>query len=372
MKSRPTRWRVLVALLAAALVLAACGDDDTAAPTSGETGTDASSTSSTTGGSDVTLTLLTHDSFNVSDDTLKAFTDQTGIEVDVLQGGDAGAVVNQAILSKDNPQADVLFGVDNTFLSRALGEDLFVPYQSPALDGVDPSVVLDDQHRVTPIDTGDVCLNYDKSGLADAGLEPPTSLQDLTAPEYAGTLVVENPATSSPGLAFLLATIDAFGQDGWQQYWKDLRANDVEVTDGWEDAYYGSFSGSADSSGDRPLVVSYATSPPAEVIYAEQPLDEAPTGVIVDSCYRQIEFAGILSGTEHEAEARKLIDFMLSPTFQSDIPLTMFVYPVTDVDLPEEFVKYGAKPDDPYQLDADLVAQHRDDWIEEWTQLVLR
>ena len=360
------RSRLLAALVAALLVLAACGDDDADAPTSG------ASDGETTTTADVTLTLVTHDSFNVSDSVFETFESETGITVEVLQAGDAGSVLNQAILTKDDPQGDVLFGVDNTFLSRALEEDLFVPHESDGLEDVDPSLVLDDKHRVTPIDTGDVCLNYDKAGLEEADLQPPTSLDDLLDPAYAGTVVVENPATSSPGLAFLLATVAEYGADGWQEFWSQLAGNDVEVADGWESAYYGSFSGSAGSEGDRPIVVSYATSPPAEVIFAEEPLEEALTGVVVESCYRQIEFAGILQGTEHEDAARQLIDFMLSDTFQADIPLNMFVYPVTDVDLPEEFVEYGAEPEDPYLLEADTVAENRDQWIEEWTEIVLR
>lgn len=356
--------RLLAALLAGALLVAACGgDDDPVASGDPSTGDSAES---------VTITLQTHDSFNISESVLEEFTAETGITVEVLPSGDAGAMVNQAILSKANPQGDVLFGIDNTFLSRALDEDLFVAYESPALDGVTDEVQLDDEHRVTPIDTGDVCLNYDKAGLDAAGLAAPSSLDDLIDPAYAGTLVVENPATSSPGLSFLLATVAEYGEDGWQDYWTSLADNDIEVAAGWEEAYYGSFSGSAGSEGDRPVVVSYASSPPAEVIFAEEPLDDAPTGVVVDSCYRQIEFAGILSGTEHEAEAQQLIDFMLSETFQSDIPLNMFVYPVTDVELPEEFVQYGATAEDPYLVDADVVADNRDDWIEEWTEIVLR
>jgi thiamine transport system substrate-binding protein len=349
--------RLLALLGAALLVVTACGDDDDSASGPAET---------------TTLTLVTHDSFDISESVLEAFTAESGISVELLAGGDAGAVLNQAILTKGNPQGDVLFGVDNSFLSRAFEEDLFVSYESPALADVDPAVLLDDQHRVTPIDTGDVCLNYDRSGLDEAGLPVPETLEDLLDPALAGTLVVENPATSSPGLAFLLATVDEFGEDGWQDYWRSLVKNDIEVAAGWEEAYYGSFSGAAGSEGDRPIVVSYASSPPAEVIFAEEPLDEAPTGVVVDSCYRQIEFAGILQGSEHEEEAGQLIDFMLSETFQSDIPLNMFVYPVTDVELPLEFVQYGAQPENPYLVDARVVADNRDDWIEEWTEIVLR
>lgn len=363
--------RALLGLLVAlTLLAAACGDDDTA--TSGSAGDGASDTSAEgEPARDVTITLVTHDSFSVSDEVLDAFTEETGITVELLASGDAGSMLNQAILTKGAPQGDVLFGVDSTFLSRALDEDLFVPYESPALAEVDESLVLDPEHRVTPIDTGDVCLNYDKAGLEQRGLEPPEGLADLADPAYAGTLVVENPATSSPGLAFLLASVAEFGEDGWPDYWRRLAEQDVEVAAGWEEAYYGSFSG-ASSSGDRPIVVSYASSPPAEVIFAEEPLDDAPTGVVEGSCYRQIEFAGILAGTEHEREARALIDFMLSPTFQEDIPLNMFVYPVTDVALPPEFVEYGVQPEAPYLLDPDAVAAGRDAWIEEWTDIVLR
>lgn len=350
----------LVALVAAALVVAACGDDD------------AETTPDPEGGDAVTITLLTHDSFDVSDEVLDAFTEDTGITVELLPSGDAGSMLNQAILTKGSPQGDVLFGVDSTFLSRALDEELFLAYESPALDGVDESLVLDPEHRVTPIDTGDVCLNYDKAGLADAGLEPPHDLADLADPAYAGTLVVENPATSSPGLAYLLATVAEFGEAGWQDHWRALRTNDVEVAAGWEEAYHGSFSGAAGSPGDRPIVVSYASSPPAEVIFAEEPLDDAPTGVVEGSCYRQIEFVGILAGTEHEEAAQQLIDFLLSPTFQEDVPMNMFVYPVIDVALPVEFVEHGVQPQDPYLLDAEVVAANRDAWIEEWTEIVLR
>src|SRR5690606_4974723 len=125
-----------------------------------------------------------HDSFALSDDVLAAFTDETGIEVELLQGGDAGTVVNQAILAKGNPQADVLFGVDSTFLSRALAEELFVPYEADGLDDVPEQFRIDDEHRVTPIDYGDVCLNYDRAYFAEQGLPVPGRLEDLTEPEY--------------------------------------------------------------------------------------------------------------------------------------------------------------------------------------------
>lgn len=355
----PRTRTLLAALLAVALT--ACGDDGP-------------QTSTTTDEREpVTIRLLTHDSFTLSDGLLESFSDESGIEVELLQGGDAGTVVNQAILTKGAPQADVLFGIDSTFLTRALDEDLFVPYEATALDEVGEAFRLDPEHRVTPIDYGDVCLNYDKSYFEDSGVPVPRSLEELTDPAYRDLLVVENPATSSPGLAFLLAAVEHFGDGVWQQWWADLRANGVEVTDGWDAAYYGSFSGGSGSEGTRPLVVSYASSPPAEVIYADPPVDEAPTGVVQAGCYRQIEAAGILAGTDHEEEAGELIDFLLSETVQADIPLSMFVYPVRDgVELPDAFQEHAVAPDDVAELPADEIEQHREEWIGEWTDIVLR
>lgn len=357
-------------LLALTLALAACGSDD-GGPTATETGEDGTEPTATTG-EDVTLRLLTHDSFAVSDEVLDAFTADTGITVELVPLGDAGLVVNQAILTKSNPLGDVLFGIDNTLLTRALDEDIFVPYESPLLEHVDEVHLLDPEHRVTPIDHGEVCLNYDKAFFEGSELEPPDDLDDLADTAYRGLTVVENPATSSPGLAFLLASIDRYGEDGWRDWWSSLRENDVLVTPGWEDAYYGSFSGGA-GEGDRPIVVSYASSPPAEVIFADPQPDEAPTGVVEASCFRQVEGAGILAGTEHEAESRQLIDFLLSVPFQEDIPLQMFVFPVNrEAELPEAFVEHTVVPEDPLSLPVEEIGANRERWISEWTDTVLR
>ncbi len=311
-----------------------------------------------------TITLVTHDSFALSDSTLKAFTERTGVKVDILESGDAGTMVSQAILSAGNPVGDVMYGIDNTFLQRGLDAGLFEPYTSPALSDVPDKFKLDPQHRVTPIDFGDVCVNYWTDAL---GTAPPTDLADLTKPEYAGKLVVENPETSSPGFAFLLATIVRFKD--WEGYWAGLRANDVKVASGWEDAYYSDFTA---GGGDRPLVVSYASSPVAEVVYADPPVETAPTGVLADSCFRQIEFAGVLKGTPHRAAAQALIDFMLTPTFQDDVPLNMFVFPVTkSAILPKVFLDNVTVTDTPLTLDPATIEANRDKWTARWSEIVL-
>ena len=221
---------------------------------------------------------MTHDSFSVSESGLRSFEDANQVSVSFLKSGDAGEALNKAILAKNAPLADVFFGVDNTFITRALDADIFEPYASPALAGIPPEFRLDPGNRALPVDYGDVCINYDKAYFASAGLAVPERLEDLVRPEYRGLLVTENPASSSPGLAFLLATVRHFGDPGYLDYWKDLRENGVVVVDGWETAYYTAFSGSS-GQGPQPMVVSYATSPAAEVMFASSPLTDAPTGL---------------------------------------------------------------------------------------------
>ncbi len=323
-----------------------------------------------------TLRVMTHDSFSVSEDVIAAFEAEHNVTVQFLKAGDAGTMLNQAILSKASPQADVLYGVDNTFLSRALEAGIFIPYRAQGLDKGFDAYQLDPDYRVVPVDFGDVCLNYDKAYFAEHALAIPQSLADLTRPEYKGLLVVENPASSSPGLAFLIATIGVFGEEGYLDYWRALRANDVLVVEGWDTAYYTEFSGGAYSEGTRPLVVSYATSPAAEVYFSEGALTEPPTGAITapGTCFRQIEFAGILKGTKNKELAQAFIEFLLSAPFQSDIPFQMWVFPIShEIKLPESpFTHYAEIADSPVSVPYTSIEQHRERWIQEWTEVVLR
>ena len=318
------------------------------------------------------LTVMTHDSFSVSEEVLQAFKEQSGIEVRFLKAGDTGTAVNKAILAKEKPLADVFYGVDNTFLSRALEEGIFEPYNSPILADISDNFIIDKEMRALPVDFGDVCLNYDMEYFEENDLQPPTNLDDLLKPEYKDLLVVENPATSSPGLAFLLATIGHYGEDDYLDYWKGLVENDVLIVNDWEVAYYQEFSR---AGGTNPIVVSYGSSPPFEVIYAESPIDEPPTAAVVSdgSCFRQIEFVGILKGTENRDLAETWIDFMLSPEFQEDIPLQMFVFPVNgNAELDETFERFLAIPEKPASVNPEDIAANRETWIQDWTEEVLR
>jgi len=322
----------------------------------------------------VTLMVMTHDSFQATDSVIAAFESANQVKVVFLKSGDAGAALNKAILDKNAPLADVFYGVDNTFLSRALSAGIYEPYASPLLANIPAEFRLDPQNQALPVDYGDVCINYDKAWFSSHGLAVPATLEDLAKPEYKSALVVENPTTSSPGLAFLLATIKHFGTQNYLGYWESLRDNGVTVVDGWETAYYTNFSGSS-GHGAQPLVVSYASSPAAEVVYATTPLNDSPIGSILgpDTCFRQIEFVGILKGTKHLALAQKFVDFMLSQTFQEDMPLQMYVYPVNPAaKLPDVFVKYAQIPEEPARMDAAEIAANRDKWIAEWTSTVLR
>jgi thiamine transport system substrate-binding protein len=371
-----TKKATIMAVGLGLVTLSACGSSDGDQASGGGSGSK-------------TVTLVSHNSWAVSKDVLAAFEKKSGYKVKVLEDGDAGQAVNKAILTKDNPQGDVFFGVDNTLLSRALDNGLFQPYEPKGSDRILPEYRADEaKHRVTPVDTGDICVNYDKAYFAEKKLTPPDSFDDLVKPQYKNLLVTENPATSSPGLGFLLGTAAKYGDGGtsrsseaesgggWQDYWKKLKANGVKVVDGWEQAYNEEFSGSAGgkkAKADRPLVVSYASSPPAEVIYADPKPKTAPTGVAEGTCFRQVEYAGLLSNAGNPEGGKALLDFLIGKEFQDDMPLNMFVYPVREgAQVPEEFVKYGPQAEDPETMDPAKIADNRDDWVKSWTSLVLK
>lgn len=337
-----------------------------------------------------TLTVLTHDSFALPTALVEAFEEHTGIDVVFLPAGDAGEVVNRAILTKARPLADVLYGIDDSLLARARAEGIFEPYESPSLARVPQAYRFDADHLVTPVDVGHVTINLDLAWFDERELALPTDLDALATEPYRGLTVVENPASSSPGLAFLLTTIVRYGDPAadvpaagspgrspygdYLDYWAALRAMDVLVTDGWTDAYYTAFSR---YGGDRPAIVSYATSPAAEVIFAEAPLDAAPTANLAcaQCSYQQIEAVGILRGTEQRAAAQAFVEFLLSREVQEAVPSEMFVYPVVqDAALPDAFQRFAPlpAPEQVASLPSELVRAHQRRWLAEWTAVVVQ
>ena len=359
MPVRPIRL-VIAVLCVGLLGLTACSSGG------GTSGTGASTSSST-------VRLLTHESFVVSERLIADLTAQTGITLEIITAGDAGSMVAGAILAAGAPTADAIFGIDNTLISRAVDAGVLEPYTATDAAEIRPSLQGDTAGGlVTPIDYGDVCVNIDNAWFADKGIRAPATLADLTKPEYQDLLVVEDPATSSPGLAFLLATIAEYG-DAWPDYWTSLQANGVKVAASWTEAYTGQFTAGG-GNGPRPLVVSYATSPPAEIVYAADPKPAAPsTSAMTSGCYRQVEYAGVLKGAANPAGARQVVDWLLSEPVQADVPLSMFVFPAREgTPLPEVFTRFAAEVPSPLQLDPAVVAANLPAWLAAWGEVMGR
>ena len=295
--------------------------------------------------------LLAYDAFTPKDGIFDAFTAATGAKVKVVTSGDTGTLISKAILTVGNPEGDVLWGLDNTLLSRAQKAELLTSYE--------------------PVDTGDICVNYDKQWFASRNIAPPTSLEDLALSTYKNLLTVQDPVASSPGLGFLLGTIAHFGVDKWQDYWKSLKANGVHIAPDWTTAYTIDFSGSS-GKGKFPLVVSYGSSPPAEVLYAEKPIDTPPTAVIESTCFRQTEYVGALRGTRNPNNAKLLISYLLDEPFQESMPLSLFVFPVNkQATLPDLFTQFAVTPKNPLTLEPADIEKNRDTWLNSWRDIIL-
>jgi thiamine transport system substrate-binding protein len=353
--------RLLTLLLPLALAGTGCslistGDGESAAPPPESGGTP-------TG----TVVLVTHESFNLPKKLVRQFEDESGLDLEVRASGDAGELTTKLAVTSDNPIGDVAFGVDNTFASRALEEDVFDRLGVALPTGVEEYVVpADDAERLAPMDVGHVCVNVDTTWFAERELDPPASLDDLADPAYEGLFVTPSALSSSPGLAFLLTTVAAYGDD-WPTYWEDLLANDTLVVDGWSDAYYGDFTQGGEG-GERPIVLSYDSSPAFTV---PQGSDESSTAALLDTCFRQVEYAGVLAGAANPDGGRVLVEFLLSPEVQAALPESMYVFPVRDdVELPADWAEHAEQPSDPYVVDPDDIAANRDTWLQEWRDLV--
>jgi thiamine transport system substrate-binding protein len=338
-----------VVALVGSVVLVACGSDESSVDS---------------------LTIIAYDSFTPPEGAFDEFTRRTGIEVEIALAGDTGEMVAKAALTAGNPEGDVIWGVDNTLLSRAVTAQVFDPYVSDAAP-IDVDLISSSAGVATPVDFGDVCVNYDIAALDALGIAPPRTWADLADPAYADLLVTPSASASSVGLAFLLASIAEFGDDEWSAFWTALMDNGALVVDGWTEAYYTEFTR---YGGTRPLVVSYATSPPAEVIFADPPLADgapAPTAIVESTCFRQIEYAGVLRGTKHPEEARQLIDYLVGTEFQTLLPESIFVHPSNQrVDLPLSFERYAVVVEEPLTMDATKIEENRQRWVEDWTRLV--
>lgn len=364
--TRPTpptrRTTALAGIAGLALVATACstgGGEPTAQDTAD-------------GDAPTEVVVVTHGSWNVPDEVMEAFTEQTGFTARVEPAGDAGELTNKLVLTKNSPLGDVVFGIDNTFASRAVEEGVIAEHSPEELPEGAEEYALEDGDaaaRLTPIDHGDVCVNIDDTWFADNDVEPPATLADLVDPAYEGLFVTPGATTSSPGLAFLLATIAEHGEDGWEEYWAELMANGTKLTSGWTDAYTVDFTAGG-GDGDRPIVLSYASSPPFTI---PEGGDEPTTSALLDTCFRQVEYAGVLEGAENPEGAAAFVDFMVGEEFQAALPENMYVFPVSDeVELPEAWAAHAEVADDPYEVDPAAIAENRDEWLRTWGDVTTR
>ena len=312
------------------------------------------------------VVLVTHESFVMSKKLRQEFEDQSGYTLVVRASGDAGALTNKLVLTKDDPTGDAVFGIDNTFGSRAIDEGVLSPYAAALPDGADGyELDGDDRHDLTPVDSGNVCVNVDDTWFADKGIPEPQSLDDLVKPAYRNLFVTPGATTSSPGLAFLLATIAAYGDDGWQAYWSQLMANGAELTQGWSDAYEVDFT-QGGGHGDRPIVLSYDSSP----AFTIDGKGGTTTSALLDTCFRQVEYAGVLAGAKNPEGAKALVDFMLGKAFQEALPDAMYVFPVDSrVALPADWATFAKRPDHPFAVAPAQIADHRDEWLQQWSDV---
>ena len=347
--------RVVTALVATALLTTSCslvgGDDDD-------------------GDASKSVVLVTHESFVISKELQKQFEDESGYDLVVKASGDAGALTNKLVLTKDDPTGDAVFGIDNTFGSRAIDEGVLAPYAAELPDGADQYALAGDTqpeggHDLTPVDTSNVCVNVDDTWFADRGVPAPQTLDDLVKPAYQDLFVTPGATTSSPGLAFLLTTVAAYGEDGWQDYWTQLLANGAKLTEGWTDAYQVDFT-QGGGDGDRPIVLSYDSSP----AFTVDGQGGTTTSALLDTCFRQVEYAGVLAGADNPEGAQALVDFMVGPAFQEALPDAMYVFPVAaGTALPPDWASFAPQPDDPYTVDPAEIAEHRDDWLRDWSDV---
>jgi thiamine transport system substrate-binding protein len=309
------------------------------------------------------LRLMTHSSFSLPKPLLAQFESQAGVKLRIIKGGDAGEMLNKLILTRNKPIADVVYGLDNTLVAKALANQVIEPLTTDA----------DAQlgRALAAVDYGFVNINLDKAEVAKRGGVLPKSLQDLTLPAFKGWLVMPHPATSSTGYAFLLATISSMGEESAFAWWAQMRANGLKVTKGWSEAYYTEFSR---NKGAYPLVVSYATSPAAEVFYSKEKVSESATASLnlKGGVLRQVEGVGLVKGGQHHDAALKFVAFMRSAPVQQALQTEMWMYPSQSATPRAEVMRFAAEPTEFETPDAALIAKQGAQWVARWTQVVLK
>ena len=314
------------------------------------------------------VVLVTHESFSLPDDLVAQFEEESGFTLTTRAAGDAGTLSAKLALTQGDPTGDVAFGIDTTFASRTIDEGVFDTYEPTLPEGAEEYALAEGGDRLAPVDVGHVCVNVDTTWFDEQGIAPPASLEDLTKPAYEGLFVTPGASTSSPGMAFLLSTIAEYGEE-WPAYWERLLANGTKVVDGWSDAYYTDFTQGGEG-GTRPIVLSYDSSP---AFTLTKDGTRSTTAALLDTCFRSVEYAGVLAGAANPEGAQALVEFMLSDDVQAALPETMYVFPVSSgVELPAEWAQFAEQPTEPYVVEPAEISANREAWLTEWTDVTSR
>jgi thiamine transport system substrate-binding protein len=347
--------RRTAAIVAATLTLAACSvsnDEHTTDRTAGKT-----------------VVIATHNAWNAPKSLLAQFEKETGLKVKIVPNGDAGELTNKLVLTKDNPIADGVYGIDNSFASRAVEAGVLAAYHSHNSQKSPYDLPNGEDQYFSPVDWGDVCVNVDDVWFGKHRLAPPKTLDDLVKPAYKNLFVTPGAAASSPGFAFLLATIGRYGEDGWKDYWAKLMANGTKLAADWTEAYEVDFTAGG-GNGARPIVLSYNSSPPFTIPKGKT---RPTTSALLDTCFRQVEYAGVLKNAKNPNGARLFIDFMTGRDFQESLPESMYVFPVDPAaKLPTEWAKWATPAPHPFVVSPDEIDAKRKTWLTEWSDLTSR
>lgn len=328
---------------------------------------------------DGTLKILTYDIAAFSDDMLTNFTEQTGFAVELVYTDDAGGILEIMLQTQGSPQVDLAVGLDNTYLQTAL-DFCLLTVNNVDTSNVDPNVMaLYDGPKAVPFDQGHVCLNYDESVVDGENLTEPQTLWNLTESQWTDKTVFPSPLTSSPGRAFMVATIDYFENDldpntTAFDWWKAMADNGATFTSGWTEAYEIHYSGGYGAwvdghLGDAAMTVSYCHSPGVEAYYGGN-WTSSTSLVLPRATFHQVEYGGLVNGGGNQEAANAFLTFLLSEDINRNMPENNLMQSVlNNATWPEEegYRYHTDLPTLNANITTERIGQEMDDWLMAWT-----
>jgi len=297
----------------------------------------------------------------------EAFEKKHDVDVQFVATGDARMMLTKLLTEREagRPGADVFVGVGSVDLSMARGEDLFVPLTGediPNLASVREDLLIDPTNSLIPYEHSYVTLVYDSQVLAVEDV--PLTFEQLLDPKYKKMLILEDPRTSSVGLAFLLWTIHQYGDPGYLDYWRKLLPNVLTITQGWSAAY------DLFLAREAPIVVSFSTDTAYSVI--EEGSARYKVMLLNSQGYRSIYLMGIVKGTKQQGLCKELLDFVLSPEVQERISTTEWMFPANRKTLlPVLFYQNAVFPPDPVMVPSERIGENLDRWLLEWAGIIV-